>query len=57
MAERKEPLVVSYGCGVDSTAVLVGMWMKGIRPDLVMFANTGGEVDGTYEYLQIVESK
>jgi len=36
-------MVVSYGGGVNSTAVLVGMVERGIRPDAILFADTGGE--------------
>ncbi len=35
------PLVVAYGMGVDSTAMLVGMAARGERPDLVVFAEHG----------------
>lgn len=49
------PLVVSYGMGVDSTAVLVGLAQRGIRPDLIMFADVGGEIAETYEYLPIMQ--
>jgi hypothetical protein len=51
----KEPLVVSYGAGVDSTAMLVAMWQRGIRPDLILFADTGGEKPETYAYLPIMD--
>lgn len=47
------PIVVSYGGGRNSTAMLIGMWSKGIIPDLILFADTGGEKPETYEYLQI----
>ena len=42
------PLVVSYGMGVDSTAMLIGMAQRSIRPDLILFADTGGEKPETY---------
>lgn len=48
------PLVVSYGMGVDSTAVLVGLRNRGIRPDLIMFADVGGEKDETYRYMPMM---
>lgn len=44
-------LAVSYGMGVDSTAMLVGMAARGIRPDVILFADTGGEKAETYAYL------
>ena len=34
-APRPPPLVVAYGMGVDSTAMLVGLRQRGIRPDLI----------------------
>jgi hypothetical protein len=37
------PLVVAYGLGVDSTAMLVEFARRGIRPDLILFADTGGD--------------
>lgn len=43
--------VVSYGGGTNSSAVLVGMHERGLRPDLIMFADTGSEKPETYEHL------
>lgn len=51
-----EPLVVSYGLGVDSTALLVGFYQRGIRPDLILFSDTGGEKPDTYAYLPIINA-
>lgn len=48
-------LVVAYGMGVDSTAMLVAMVRSGIRPDLILFADTGGEQPHTYAYLPIIQ--
>jgi hypothetical protein len=50
----KAPLVVAYGLGVDSTAMLVGFVKKGIRPDAILFADVGGEKDETYAYLDVM---
>lgn len=47
----RSPLVVAYGMGVDSTAMLVGLHQRGIRPDLILFADTGDEKPDTYAYL------
>jgi hypothetical protein len=52
----RAPLVVSYGAGVDSTAMLVAMWRRGIRPDLILFADTGGEKPETYAFLDIMNA-
>jgi hypothetical protein len=42
--------MVAYGMGVDSTALLVGFAEKGIRPDAILFADTGSEKPVTYAY-------
>lgn len=47
------PLVVSWGAGVNSTALLVGMAQCGLRPDLVIFADTLGEKPETYAYVTL----
>ena len=39
----RECLVVAYGAGVDSTAMLIGLQHRGIRPDAVLMADTGGK--------------
>jgi hypothetical protein len=48
------PLVVAYGLGVNSTALLIEFARRGIRPDLILFADTGGEKPETYQYLQVI---
>lgn len=48
------PLVVAYGLGVDSTAMLVEFANRGIRPDLILFADTGGEKPETDGYLDVI---
>jgi hypothetical protein len=49
------PLAVAYGLGVDSTAMLVEFVRRGVRPDLVLFADTGGEKPETYAYLPVIQ--
>lgn len=44
-------LQVSYGAGVDSTAMLVAMKRRGIIPDLILFADTGAEKPETYDFI------
>lgn len=46
--------IVSYGGGTNSTAMLVGLYERGIRPDAITFADTGGEKPHTYEHIQVV---
>lgn len=51
----KVPLTVAYGMGVDSTAMLVGFHQRGIKPDLILFADTGSEKPETYAYLDVIQ--
>ena len=56
-APAAQPLVVSYGVGVDSTALLVALYRRGIRPDLILFADVGeAEKPETYAYLPIINA-
>jgi hypothetical protein len=47
-------LVVSYGAGVDSTALLVEFVRRQIRPDYILFADTGGEKPETLAFLPLM---
>lgn len=38
---RDCPLVVAYGLGVDSTARLIEFAQRGVRPDLILFTDSG----------------
>ena len=48
--------VVAFGAGVNSTAMLVEMSKRGIVPDLILFADTGGERPETYDAVRIVSA-
>jgi 3'-phosphoadenosine 5'-phosphosulfate sulfotransferase (PAPS reductase)/FAD synthetase len=52
----RAPLIVAYGMGVDSTAMLVGLHQRGERPDLITFADTGDEKAETYAYLPTINA-
>lgn len=52
---EKPHLVVSYGMGVDSTAMLIEMEKRNIRPDDILFADVGSEKPETYQYRQVIE--
>lgn len=52
--DANAPIVVSYGLGVDSTAVLVGLYLRGIRPSIILFSDVGSEQEHTYAYLPII---
>lgn len=49
--KQKLPVVVNYGGGTNSTALLVELVRKGLRPDYIFFADTGSERPETYSYL------
>ena len=44
-------LIVAYGAGTNSTAMLIEMRKRNIIPDLILFSDTGGERPETYDYL------
>ncbi len=49
-----EPVVVSYGGGTNSTALLCGWVEKGEPlPDIVIFSDTGGETPEIYDYVKM----
>jgi hypothetical protein len=45
-------LVVSFGGGTNSAAMLIEMTRRGVKPDLIMFADTGGELPETYQFVR-----
>jgi hypothetical protein len=48
------PVVLAYGIGVDSTALLVELVSRGQKPGLVLSADTGVEKPATYAYLDVI---
>lgn len=44
-------IALCFGSGVDSTAMLVALHAAGIRPDVITFADTGGEKPETLDHL------
>ena len=51
---RNPPIVLAYGIGVDSTAMLIELVAQGRKPDLVLTADTGSEKPATYAYLDVI---
>lgn len=51
-----QPQVVAFGGGTDSTAMLIGLRDAGLRPDRILFADTGGERDETYDFVGLVSA-
>jgi hypothetical protein len=51
---ESSPIFVSFGGGVNSTALLVGMHERGIVPSLVLFADTGGERPETLDHVRVM---
>jgi hypothetical protein len=54
MAAAPPPVVLAYGIGVDSTALLVELEARGEAPDLVLTADPGAEKPETYEYQKLI---
>ena len=50
----QDPIVVAYGVGVDSTAMLIGLRNQNVAPDLILFADTGSEKRETITYLDVI---
>src|SRR5690242_7312213 len=49
------PLVVAYGLGVNSTAMLVEFARRSITLNLILFADTGGEKPETCAYMPTIQ--
>lgn len=65
LARPRRPFFLSYGMGVDSTAVIVYLVRMfhstkskrpEFRPDAITFADTGNEKKETYDYLPIINA-
>ncbi|PZU74438.1 MAG: hypothetical protein DI530_16235 [Sphingomonas sp.] len=48
------PVVLAYGIGVDSTALLIELEARGEPPDLVLSADPGAEKPETYAYQEMI---
>jgi hypothetical protein len=48
-------VVMCFGAGVDSTAMLVALRLAGRRPDAITFADTGGEKPPTLAHITRIE--
>ena len=55
-AYGSDPIVVAYGMGVDSAAMLIGLRDRRVSVDLILFADTGSEKPETMAYLPIVQT-
>jgi len=47
------PCIVAFGGGVDSTAMILGLYENERPIDLILFADTGGERPETYKHIEI----
>jgi hypothetical protein len=48
-------IIVSYGGGTNSVAMLIGLKNRGLTPNLILFSDTGGEKPHTYEHINIMQ--
>lgn len=51
------PLIVAYGGGTNSVAMLCGFLDRNIIPELILFADTGSELPHTYEHIKVMDKK
>jgi hypothetical protein len=49
-------IVVNYGGGTNSTALLVEAHRRKLRPDIIVFADTGDEMPHTYAFLNEMDA-
>ena len=52
--QKDAKYIVSYGGGINSTALIVFLVKNKFPLDHVVFADTGDEMPGTYEYLEVM---
>lgn len=50
------PVSISYGGGVNSTAMVIAMILKNERIDRIIFSDTGGEKPETYDYIEMFDN-
>ena len=46
---------IAYGLGVDSTAILVELVRRRLRPDFILFADVGSEKESTHRFLPVIQ--
>lgn len=49
-------MLVAFGGGTNSTAMLIGLHERGERPDLILFSDTGSEKPHTYRHVEDVSA-
>ena len=52
----KTPVIVAFGGGTNSAAMLIEMQRRKVIPDLILFADTGGGLPETYEFVKVFSS-
>jgi len=50
--KMNKPHIVAFGGGVDSTAMILGLYESSRPIDLILFADTGGERPETYAHIE-----
>lgn len=51
-----KPIAFCFGAGVDSTAMLLALRAAGLKPDVITFADTGGEKPETYAHVDKINT-
>lgn len=49
-------ILASFGGGVNSTAMLIGLWERGETVDLILFADTQAEKPHTYQHIEEMQA-
>lgn len=55
MSSKQPKYILSYGAGLNSTALLIHIIENKLPLDEVIFADTGGETPETYQHLKITD--
>jgi hypothetical protein len=50
------PWGINFGGGLNSTALIVEAHQRGLRPDWILFADTGSELPGTLDHVAAVDA-
>ncbi len=49
---QKVVRIAAYGGGVNSTAMIIGLTLQGIKLDAILFSDTGAEKKETYAFIR-----
>lgn len=50
------PWGINFGAGLNSTALIIEAYRRDMRPDWILFADTGSERDDTYRHIEVMRA-